>query len=45
MTSNNRIRTLSETLIAELTASGKQVATAESCTGGWIAEIADRRGG
>jgi len=38
MTSNNRIRTLSATLIAELTASGKQVATAESCTGGWIAK-------
>jgi len=29
---------LSEALVAELASSGKMVATAESCTGGWIAK-------
>lgn len=41
MTGNNKdneIRDLSKALVAELTARGKQVATAESCTGGWIAK-------
>lgn len=32
------IRALSETLIARLTDAGKAVATAESCTGGWVAK-------
>lgn len=32
------IRALSEQLVAALTASGKTLAAAESCTGGWIAK-------
>lgn len=32
------IRPLAEALVAELTAAGKSVATAESCSGGWAAK-------
>ena len=32
------IHSLAEALLADLTASGKSIATAESCTGGWIAK-------
>ena len=32
------LRKLSEVLVHDLTAAGKAVATAESCTGGWIAK-------
>lgn len=38
MTLTDRIEALSVELVAALTARGKQVATAESCTGGWIAK-------
>ena len=32
------LQKLSEAVVADLTSSGKAVATAESCTGGWIAK-------
>lgn len=38
MTDHDSIRTLSEALVGELGAAGRTVATAESCTGGWIAK-------
>jgi nicotinamide-nucleotide amidase len=38
MADHESIRKLSEALVSELTASGKAVATAESCTGGWVAK-------
>lgn len=38
MANNEFILRLSEALVSELRASGKTVATAESCTGGWIAK-------
>jgi len=34
----NDIDTLARALVAEMTAAGKHLATAESCTGGWIAK-------
>ena len=38
MADHESIRKLAEALVAELTESGKAVATAESCTGGWVAK-------
>lgn len=38
MTDHESIRTVSEALVGELEAAGKTLATAESCTGGWIAK-------
>jgi len=38
MTEHEAIYTLAAKLVNELTASGRTVATAESCTGGWIAK-------
>jgi nicotinamide-nucleotide amidase len=38
MANNDSIPGLSEALVSKLAASGKTVATAESCTGGWIAK-------
>ena len=38
MNNSEAIFTLSEALVSELIAAGKSVATAESCTGGWIAK-------
>jgi len=38
MADHESILKLSEALVAELASSGKMVATAESCTGGWIAK-------
>lgn len=38
MADHDAIRSLAEALVTELAASGKAVATAESCTGGWIAK-------
>lgn len=38
MTTDNDIETLAEAFVAELTAAGKSIATAESCTGGWVAK-------
>ncbi len=38
MADNQAIFTLAEALVAALNDSGKAVATAESCTGGWIAK-------
>lgn len=38
MADHELIRKLAEALVAELTESGKAVATAESCTGGWVAK-------
>lgn len=38
MTERESIAVLSEALVTELVASGLTVATAESCTGGWIAK-------
>jgi len=38
MTDEARIHELSRTLVDALTAAGKTVTTAESCTGGWIAK-------
>ena len=36
MADHDSIRKLAEALVAELDAAGKALATAESCTGGWI---------
>jgi nicotinamide-nucleotide amidase len=38
MPENERIAILSEGLVCELLVAGKTVATAESCTGGWVAK-------
>lgn len=38
MTNDDSVLGLSEALVSKLAASGKMVATAESCTGGWIAK-------
>ena len=38
MTRNDPIESLAAELVGKLTAAGKTVATAESCTGGWIAQ-------
>ena len=38
MADHESIRKLAEALVTELTKSGKAVATAESCTGGWVAK-------
>jgi len=38
MADHDAIEKLAAALVAELAASGKAVATAESCTGGWIAK-------
>ena len=38
MNKTESIGVLAEALVTELTAAGKSVATAESCTGGWIAK-------
>jgi nicotinamide-nucleotide amidase len=38
MADHESIQKLAEALVNDLTASGKAVATAESCTGGWIAK-------
>ena len=38
MTRNDSIDDLAAELVGNLSAAGKQVATAESCTGGWIAQ-------
>ena len=38
MADHAAIRELASRLVAELTAAGKTVATAESCTGGWVAK-------
>lgn len=38
MTDSESIATLAEALVSELIEAGKTVATAESCTGGWIAK-------
>ncbi len=38
MADHESIRKLAEALVGELTESGKAVATAESCTGGWVAK-------
>jgi nicotinamide-nucleotide amidase len=38
MADHESIRKLAEALVTELTKAGKAVATAESCTGGWVAK-------
>lgn len=38
MTDEQTIQTLSQSLVTQLTVAGRQLATAESCTGGWIAK-------
>ena len=38
MADHEALNTLATTLVSELSASGKAVATAESCTGGWVAK-------
>jgi nicotinamide-nucleotide amidase len=38
MADQESINDLAEALVGELTAAGKRVATAESCSGGWIAK-------
>lgn len=38
MADHESIRQLADALVTDLTAAGKAVATAESCTGGWIAK-------
>jgi nicotinamide-nucleotide amidase len=45
MTGPDSIAALSEALVGELLAAGKTVATAESCTGGWIAKSITDNGG
>ena len=39
MADHEAIQKLAQALVNELTESGKAVATAESCTGGWIAKV------
>ena len=38
MTDDDELRALSDTVVAALLADGKSLATAESCTGGWVAK-------
>ena len=38
MADHEALNTLATALVSELSASGKAVATAESCTGGWVAK-------
>jgi nicotinamide-nucleotide amidase len=38
MADHDAIQSLAEALVTELSGSGKAVATAESCTGGWVAK-------
>ena len=45
MSDRDNIDALAESLISELVAAGKTVATAESCTGGWIAKALTDIGG
>ena len=45
MSEAESIFTLSEALVSELIAAGKSVATAESCSGGWIAKSLTDIGG
>lgn len=45
MAETDSIAALSEALVGELLTAGKAVATAESCTGGWIAKSITDNGG
>lgn len=45
MDDRESISTLAEALVSELIVAGKSVATAESCTGGWIAKALTDVGG